>query len=123
MTIDLPKAHEVPGAVAQAMLGYNNLASVRKLLALGRIAARKINRDLWYDRTTIEAYLETRQPPGRPVDSIPARRKPRSKKGILAEQVREQNRLYQRERRARMRAETEATQKADKKRAGKSGKK
>lgn len=67
MTSELPpRAQEVPGAVAMGLLGYEYLASVRKLKDLGEIEGRKVGRDWWYDRRSIDAYNERRRPVGRP---------------------------------------------------------
>jgi hypothetical protein len=67
MTIEHPpQAHEVRGTVAMELLGYGYLASVRKLHELGEIEGRKIGRDMWYDRRTIDAYNERKKGVGRP---------------------------------------------------------
>src|SRR5579885_2045201 len=98
MTTEMPpQEYEVRVFDAQTMLGFKYPASVRKLLELGGIAARKIGRDLWFDRRSIERYLEEKRSVGRPREEAPSR-----KRISKEEQERIKMREYQRDRRARL---------------------
>jgi hypothetical protein len=92
-----PQEHEVRVYDAQTLLGYSSAASVRKLLELGGITARKIGRDLWFDTRSIEEYLESKRGVGRPREEAPTK-----KRLSKAEQERLKMRDYQRDRRARI---------------------
>jgi hypothetical protein len=128
MTTELPpQAHEVRVYDAQHLLGFKSAASVRKLLELGGISARKIGRDLWFDTRSIEEYLESKRGVGRPREEAPTR-----KRITKEEQVRMKMREYQRDRRARIaqegskksggRAASKKATASKKAAAGKSGK-
>jgi hypothetical protein len=105
-----PTPSERTSEEAAELLGLSDGSSVRQLVRRGKLGGRVIGRKLWISLRAIEKYNQTRQSPGRPLDTITG--ESHNKRG-------ERETEYQREYKRRIRAAAKSGKKGAKRGASK----